>query len=73
VAVLGATVAVRVCVSPTRIVAAGLSNVTPVTDTAVITVTVHVAVLLPSSVVAVMVAVPTFTPVTVQGVSVAVV
>jgi len=50
------------------------SNVTPVTDTLLfVTVTAHVAVLLPSSVLAVMVAVPTFTPVTVQGVSVAVV
>jgi len=73
VAVVGATVAVSVCVLPTGRLGTDVgATVTPVTDTP-LTVTVHVAVLLPSSVVAVMVAVPIFSPFTVQGVSVAVV
>ena len=73
VALAGAIVALRgadVLVESRSI--AVLSHVTPVTGT-LFTVTVHVAVLPPSTVVAVMVAVPPPLPVTMQGVSIDVV
>ena len=59
VAVLGLTVAVKLSVPPTVNAALFLFSVTPVTGTvAAVTVTTQVAVLLPSTVVTVMVAVP---------------
>ena len=55
----GVTVAVSVCVSPSVIVSVVLSRLTPVTDiTFAFTVTAHVAVLLPSVVFTVIVALP---------------
>jgi hypothetical protein len=66
VASLGTMVAVRVSVAPTVRLDEFLLRVTPVTDTGVVeTVTEQVAVLLPSCVVTVMVAVPSATAVTV--------
>jgi hypothetical protein len=66
VALLGSMVAVRLSVASTVRLDEFLLRVTPVTDTGVVeTVTAHVAVLLPSWVVTVMVAVPSATPVTV--------
>ena len=57
--------AVRVSLSPTKMLVAVLLSFTPVTLTSLLlTVTLHVAVLPPSSVVTVMVASPAFTPVT---------
>jgi hypothetical protein len=65
VALLGAMVATSVSVLPTAIVVDVLFSDTPVTGTvAVLMVTAHVAVLLPSCVVAVIVAVPADTPLT---------
>ena len=66
VASLGRTVAVRVTVSPTLMLAVVLSSLTPVTGTTELfsTVTVLVAVYPPSSVVTVMTAVPSLIPVT---------
>ena len=71
VAVAGAIVAVRVSalLGPTRMVVEAF-NVKPVTAT-LFTVTVHVSVLLPSAVVAVMVAVPAFLPSTLPPLTVA--
>jgi len=66
VALLGATVAVRLSVAPTVRLEEFLLRVTPVTDTGIdVTVTAQVAVLLPSWVVTVMLAVPAATPTTV--------
>jgi hypothetical protein len=66
VALVGATVAVSVSVPPTIRLEDDLFKVTPVTETEVeMTVIAQVAVLLPSTVVTVMVAVPALTPVTV--------
>jgi len=74
VALAGAIVAVKVSGVPKLIVVEFLFNETPVTGIASdCTVTVHVAVLLPSAVVAVMVAGPAFTPVTVPLLTVAMV
>jgi len=75
VALPGATVAVRVSVFPGDILVLGLFNDTPVTGTVTkspaVTVTVQVAVLLPSAVVTVIVAVPAALAVTVPLVSTA--
>ena len=65
VAFSGVMVAVRVSLSPTKMLVAVLLSFTPVTLTSLsLTVTLHVAVLPPSSVVTVMVASPAFTPMT---------
>ena len=65
VALSGVTVAVKVVVSPSVNSTAALSNDTPVTETSLtspLTVTVHVSVLAPSSVVTVIVALPADIP-----------
>jgi hypothetical protein len=65
VALEGATVAVKVSVLPTVIVVDDLFKVTPVTETVpTVTVTEQVAVLLPSCVVTVIIALPADTAVT---------